>query len=256
MSAPIANDLVDFDIRARVVVISMRREAKRNAVDRHLADAIDAALNRLEDDPDLWIGILTGTSTVFSAGSDLSAQGDNKTTRGGEYGIIRRARRKPLIAAVEGYALGGGFEIVLACDLVVAASDATFGLPEVTRGVLPTSGALFRAPSALPLNVAREMILTGQRIGATRLERLGVVNRVSAPGRAVADAVAMAQQMLTNAPLALQECVESVQAIVGEGDHRGWAVTQRAMDRLSRTSDTREGVQAFLEKRQPVWTGS
>jgi enoyl-CoA hydratase/carnithine racemase len=142
------SDLVDLEIRDHIGIISMRREVKRNAVDRQLADAIDETLNRLEDEPDLWVGILTGTRTVFSAGSDLSAGGDNKTERGGEYGIIRRKRRKPLIAAVEGYALGGGFEIVLACDLVVAAADATFGLPEVARAVLPTSGALFRPPRA------------------------------------------------------------------------------------------------------------
>src|SRR5436305_5188975 len=153
------NDLVGMEIRDHVAVMTMRREAKRNAIDRHLADAIDAALNRLEDDPELWVGVLTGTRMGFSAGSDLAAAGDNRTERGGEYGIIRRSRRKPLIAAVEGYALGGGFEIVLACDLVVAASDVTFGLPEVTRGVLPTSGARFRAPRGLPLNVAREMVL-------------------------------------------------------------------------------------------------
>ena len=127
------SDLVDLEIRERIAIISMRREAKRNAVDRHLADALDAAFNRLEDDPELWVGILTGTPLVFSAGSDLGARGDNKTERGGEYGIIRRKRRKPLIAAVEGYALGGGFEMVLACDLVVAGRDVTFGLPEVAR---------------------------------------------------------------------------------------------------------------------------
>jgi enoyl-CoA hydratase/carnithine racemase len=248
-------DLVDLDVRGHIAVISMRREAKRNAVDRHLADALDVAFNRLEDDPDLWVGILTGTPLVFSAGSDLSSNGDNVTERGGEYGIIRRQRRKPLIAAVEGYALGGGFEIVLACDLVVAASDATFGLPEVARGVLPTSGGLFRAPRALPLNVAREMILTGERLDAARLERLGVVNAVAEPGEAVATALALAERIVTNAPLSVQACVDAVGAIVGEGDERGWQATSAAMAALAGTADTQEGVRAFLEKRAPVWTG-
>lgn len=248
-------DLVDLDIRGHVAVISMHREAKRNAVDRQLADALDAAMNRLEDDPDLWVGILTGTRMVFSAGSDLSSNGDNATERGGEYGIIRRQRRKPLIAAVEGYALGGGFEIVLACDLVVAARDATFGLPEVARGLLPTSGGLFRAPRALPLNVAREMILTGERLAADRLERLGVVNIVAEPGDAVATARALAERIVVNAPLSLQACVEAVGAIVGEGDERGWLATRDAMAGLAGTVDMQEGVRAFLDKRAPVWTG-
>ena len=123
--------LVETSRHGRVLVVSMRREGKRNAVDRALADALDVALSGLDDDPEVWVGVLTGTTTVFSAGSDLTALGDYYTERGGEYGIIRRDRRKPLIAAVEGPALGGGMEIVLACDLVVASTTARFGLPEV-----------------------------------------------------------------------------------------------------------------------------
>jgi enoyl-CoA hydratase/carnithine racemase len=251
----LTSPLVEVEIQGRVALISMRRDAKRNAVDRTLADAIDAALNRLEDDPDLWVGVLTGTRTFFSAGTDLAAGGDNKTERGGEYGIIRRRRRKPLIAAVEGFALGGGFEMALACDLIVAASDATFGLPEVVRGVLPTSGALFRAPRALPLNVARELILTGARLGVERAERLGLVNVVAEPGGAVAAALALAQQIAANAPLSVQACVETVAAIVGERDERAWAATEAATAALRGTADRDEGIAAFLEKRPPRWTG-
>src|SRR3954447_8256673 len=254
-SLTVTSDLVELAVRDHVAVISMRREAKRNAVDRALADAIDGALNRLEDDPDLWGGILTGTRTVFSAGSDLGSLGDNRTERGGEYGVIRRRRRKPLIAAVEGYALGGGFEIVLACDLVVAASDATFGLPEVSRGVLPTSGALFRAPRGLPLNVAREMILTGERIGVDRAERLGLVNLVTEPGGAVDGALSMAGKIVANAPLSVQACVHAVSAIVGADDGRGGQEPETAISSLADTDDTAEGVRAFLEKPPPVWTG-
>jgi enoyl-CoA hydratase/carnithine racemase len=139
--------------------------------------------------------------------------------------------------------------------LVVAARDATFGLPEVARGLLPTSGGLFRAPRALPLNVAREMILTGERMNADRLERLGVVNIVAEPGDAVASALAMAERIVINAPLSLQACVEAVGAIVGEGDERGWAATRDAMASLTGTADMQEGVRAFLDKRAPVWTG-
>lgn len=249
------SELVDVEIRDHVAIISMQREAKRNAVDRHLADGIDAALNRLEDDPALWVGILTGTPRVFSAGSDLSANGDNKTPRGGEYGIIRRDRRKPLIAAVEGYALGGGFEIVLACDLVVAASNVEFGLPEVARAVVPTSGALFRAPQSLPLNVAREMILTGERISAERAERLGLVNLITEPGEAVDGALRLAERIVVNAPRSVQACVEAVRSVVGAIDGNGWEATRKALSHIADAEDTREGINAFLEKRAPVWTG-
>lgn len=249
------SDLVELTVQDHIVLISMRREAKRNAVDRQLAEAIDGALNRLEDDPDLWVGILTGTLKVFSAGTDLSTAGDNKTARGGEYGIIRRRRRKPLIAAVEGYALGGGFEIVLACDLVVAAENVTFGLPEVVRGVLPTSGGLFRAPRGLPLNVAREMILTGERLDAQRAERLGLVNMITEPGGAVAGALALAAKIASNAPLSVQACVDAVGSIIGAGDELGWERTEAAMASISESTDVQEGVRAFLEKRPPVWTG-
>ena len=160
--------LVSTRREGHVLIVSMQREGKRNAINRELADDIDVALNLLDDDVDLWAGVLTGTPTVFSAGSDLTAGGDYHTTRGGEYGVIRRQRRKPLIAAVEGPALGGGLEIVLACDLVVASTSARFGLPEVRIGVIPTCAALFRAPRAFPLNLAREMILTGEPIDAAR----------------------------------------------------------------------------------------
>ena len=133
-----------------VLVVTMDRAAKRNAIDRAMADALDRAFNELDDDESLWAGVLTGTTECFSAGSDLTAGGDYVTERGGEYGIIRRPRRKPLVAAVEGPALGGGLEIVLACDLVVAARTARFGLPEVSIGVIPTCAGLFRGPARSP----------------------------------------------------------------------------------------------------------
>jgi enoyl-CoA hydratase len=248
-------ELVTTHRRDRALVISMQREHKRNAVDRDLADAIDHALNELDDDPDLWVGVLTGTSTVFSAGSDLGSNGDYVTERGGEYGIIRRERRKPLIAAVEGFALGGGFEIVLACDLVVASSTARFGLPEVRRGVLPTCGALFRGPTTLPLNLAREMILTGQPVSADRLHAVGVVNVVTDPGRALDAAIAVAQQICENAPLSVQACLHAVNTLVSAEADAGWSATDRAQQAIAGSDDQREGVRAFFEKRPPQWSG-
>jgi enoyl-CoA hydratase/carnithine racemase len=233
----------------------MRREAKRNAVNRELALAIEVALDLLEDDPDLWVGILTGTHAVFSAGSDLSGGESNSTERGGSYGIIQRERRKPLIAAVEGPALGGGLEIVLACDLVVASSTAVFGLPEVSRGVLPTCAGLFRGPRAMPVNIARELILTGVPINAARAYELGLANRVSEPGEAVEVALELAQRICANAPLSVQACLVAVSKVLAVNDDLGWQSTRDAMAEIQGTTDMSEGVRAFFERRQPVWTG-
>jgi enoyl-CoA hydratase/carnithine racemase len=247
--------LVERRREGRVLVISMHRGEKRNAVDRALADALDEALNDLDDDDELWAGVLTGTPEVFSAGSDLTAVGDYVTSRGGEYGIIRRNRRKPLIAAVEGPALGGGLEIVLACDLVVAATSARFGLPEVRIGVVPTCAGLFRAPRALPLNVARQLILTGRPIDASRAYEVGFVNALTEPGRALDEALLLAHDICSNAPVSVQSCLAAVNTLVGASDELGWEQTDSALRAASRSADAREGVTAFLEKRPPVWTG-
>lgn len=249
-------ELVTTSRQDRVLLISMQREHKRNAVDRELADALDEALSRLDDDPELWAGVLTGTDRVFCAGSDLTSRGDYVTDRGGEYGIIRRTRRKPLIAAVEGVALGGGFEIVLACDLVVAARDARFGLPEVCRGLVPTCAALFRAPRTLPVNLAREMVLTGAPVTAQRLYDTGVVSEVCEPGGAVAAGLALAHRICQNAPLAVQACLRAIDDVVSAQESAGWAATERAQDAIRDTGDLMEGLHAFFEKRPPRWSGT
>jgi enoyl-CoA hydratase len=248
-------ELVGTRREGHVLVVSMQREEKRNAVNRALADAIDEALNTLDDDADLWGGVLTGTSTVFSAGSDLTAGGDYHTERGGEYGVIRRLRRKPLIAAVEGPALGGGLEIVLACDLVVASTSARFGLPEVRIGVIPTCAALFRAPRAFPLNLARELILTGEPIDATRAYSAQFVNVLTEPGEAVTRALELANRICASSPLSVQACLAAVNGLVGSDDEAGWAATSEALGSLQGTADSGEGIRAFFEKRPPVWTG-
>ncbi len=238
-----------------VLVIAMLRESKRNAMNRAMADALDEALAELDDDPDLWAGVLTGGATYFSAGSDLTARGDYVTERGGEYGIIRRPRRKPLVAAVEGFALGGGMEIVLSCDLVVAASNARFGLPEVGIGVIPTCAGIFRAPQALPLNLARELILTGQPIGADRAYAAGFVNVLTEPGAACDGAIALAQRIVRNAPLSVQACLAAINEQLAPEVKAGWAATDRAKAAVLGTEDAKEGVRSFLEKRPPEWRG-
>ena len=248
---------VETEVRGRVLVVTMQREAKRNAIDQELADGISAALDRLDDDPELWVGVLTGTATVFSAGSDLATSrgGSAATGRGGEYGVIRRDRVKPLIAAVEGPALGGGFEIVLACDLVVAARDASFGLPEVKRGLVPTCGGLFRTPRALPLNVAKEMLLTGDRLDPERAYALGLVNVVAEPGGALTAALALAEHMCEVGPIGARASLRALEATVAAHDDVGWEATTVATGAIAGSDDVQEGVLAFFEKREPRWTG-
>jgi len=254
-SAEDPEQLVERRREGRVLVITMRRAAKRNAIDRAMADGLDDALNELDDDDELWAGVLTGTPDVFSAGSDLTALGDYVTERGGEYGVIRRARRKPLVAAVEGPALGGGLEIALACDLVVAAKTARFGLPEVRIGVVPTCAGLFRGPRAFPLNVARQLILTGRPIDAARAYEIGFVNVLTEPGQALNEAERLAQEICENAPVSVQSCLAAVNALAGADDDLGWEHTSAALRAASSSADAREGVRSFLEKRPPVWTG-
>ncbi|HZZ46901.1 MAG TPA: enoyl-CoA hydratase-related protein [Pseudonocardia sp.] len=241
-------------VQDRVLVVTIDRPSRRNAIDRATADGLDAALNRLDDDPELWAGVITGAGGFFCAGSDLRANRDYFTERGGEYGVVRRERRTPLIAAVEGFALGGGMEIALACDLVVAASDARFGLPEVTIGVLPTCGGLFRGPRALPANVARELVLTGDPMSATRMYELGFVNRLTEPGDSLAGAIQLAERICRNAPVAVQACVRALDDALGD-DAVGWSGTELAKDAAMDSADAAEGVSAFLEKRPPSWSG-
>jgi len=249
------NESVCIERRGRVLVITIDREHKRNSIDRRTADELDVAFNLLDDDPELWAGVLTGSRTMFCAGSDLNARGDYVTERGGEYGIVRRRRSKPIIAAVEGFALGGGLEIVLACDLVVASTTARFGLPEVKIGVVAACAGLFRGPQSLPANLARQLALTGEPVSAQRGFDVGFVNVLAEPGAALDTAVAMAEQICTNAPMAVQATLRAVNQWYEDHHERGWALTDGAQQAVRDGDDFEEGIAAFLEKRPPVWRG-
>jgi enoyl-CoA hydratase len=244
---------VEVERIGRILVISIQREEKRNALNAEITAAVDAAMNELEDNPDLWCGVLTGTATVFSAGADLGAGTGGPTPRGGEVGLVRRHRTKPLIAAVEGYAVGGGMELVLSCDLVVASRDASFGLPEVKRGLMPDYGGTFRSVRQLPPNVARELLLTGEFLSAERAERLGFVNRITEPGSARAEALVLAEQVCNNAPLAVQSALASANEVLASREDTYWATSDRLHQRLVDTEDSTEGIAAFFERRAPVW---
>ena len=241
--------------RDRVLLVRMDRPAKRNAVDAPMTAALDAALNELEDDPDLWCGVLTGGPEVFCAGTDLVQGPGDPTPRGGNYGVVRRRRTTPLVAAVEGVAYGGGFEIVLACDLVVAGESARFGLPEVARGVVANCGALFRTPRPLPLTVAKQMPLTGRPMAAARAYELGLVSELVADGGAEAAALDLAAAICANSPVAVGATLAAVEKVVGAADELGWAATAEAAAVTDASADRAEGVAAFLEKREPQWTG-
>jgi enoyl-CoA hydratase len=237
------------------LVVRIEREEKRNAIDRATTERIEAALDRLEGDPLLSVGVITGTAAVFSAGTDLNEPVSPATERGGEYGLIRRRRVKPLIAAVEGPAFGGGFEIALACDLVVASTTARFALPESRRGLVASSGGLFRALRSLPLNVAREMLLTGAELDAGRAQQFGLVNRVSPPGAAVDEALVMAEEINASSPVSIRETLAVIDLLQAEDDERGWAATAAAQETILASEDRREGIAAFLERRPPRWRG-
>ncbi|HEY6131233.1 MAG TPA: enoyl-CoA hydratase-related protein [Halioglobus sp.] len=246
---------VETIIQGRILVIKMARPEKRNALNADITLGIDAAMNELEDNAELWCGILTGSETAFSAGADLATGPGEPTERGGIVGLINRHRTKPLIAAVEGMALGGGLELVLCCDLVIASTSAKFGLPEVKRGLMPDFGGAFRISRYLPTNIARELLLSGENISAERAERLGFVNYLTEDGQALARATALAEKICDNAPLAVRAGLAIFNAEVNGNEAESWDRSHAAHMRLLKTEDVKEGIGAFFEKRQPVWSG-
>ncbi|MDH3681098.1 MAG: crotonase/enoyl-CoA hydratase family protein [Acidimicrobiia bacterium] len=252
--------IVTYEREGRNAVITINRPEARNAVNGEVAAGIEAAIDRLEADDEAWTGILTGAGTVFSAGADLKevASGGGRnlgTERGGFGGIVVRDRTKPIIAAVDGPAVAGGCEIALACDLIVASTNARFGLPEVKRSLVAGAGGLQRLPRALPFNLAMELALTGDTIDAEQAHTHGMVNVVCAPGEALAAAAALADRVNANAPLAVRETRNLVRSGATQDTVDAIGSATRAMAALAATDDWAEGPRAFIEKRPPVWTG-
>lgn len=252
--------MIDYEQRGRVAVFTINRPEARNAVNGDVASGLEAAIDRFEADPDTWVAVLTGAGPVFSAGADLKAIATGQaaalnTKKGGFAGIATRERTKPIIAAVNGPALAGGCEIVLSCDMVVASTEARFGLPEVKRSLVAGAGGLFRLPRALPSVIAMEMILTGDPIEAQRAYDLGFVNQLVEPGQVVAAAVALAERICVNAPVAVRESRSVVLASALTDDEIAWRLTHEAFGRVVQTEDFAEGPKAFIEKRAPEWKG-
>jgi enoyl-CoA hydratase len=244
--------------RGAVQVITINRPSARNALDAEVAAAVAAAVDQLDADDDLRAGVLTGAGGTFSAGMDLKAflRGESPSLPGrGLCGITRTPPRKPLIAAVEGWALAGGFELVLACDLVVAARTARFGVPEVKRSLVAAGGAALLLPQRVPRAVALELLLTGEPIGAERAAAVGLVNRLVDEGAAVDAAVELAGTIAANGPLAVAATKRIVQEAPSWPAAEAWSRHDELVAPVFTSDDAREGSTAFAERRPPVWRG-
>lgn len=238
------------------LVITINRPEARNAINRATAQALAAALDHLDARDDLLVGILTGAGGTFSAGMDLKAfaAGEKPIVPGrGFAGITRAQIKTPLIAAVEGYALGGGTEIALACDMIVAARDAAFGQTEVHYGLVPPEGGLIRLPERIPRNIAMELLLTGDRLTAERAERLGMVNHLTEPGQALSQALELAARIARNAPLAVEAIKRALNERSSYRDLDAFAEEDPITAAVLESQDAKEGARAFAEKRSPHW---
>ncbi len=245
----------------RVELVRINREAARNAIDGPTTRALDSTFDELTEDQDVWAVVLTGTGErAFSAGMDLKAfvSGDAgiRSSENGFAGLTRRHFPKPLIAAVNGAALAGGCELVLSCDLVVAAEHATFGIPEVKRGLAAAAGGLIRLHRRIPLSIALELALTGEPIDARRAQVLGLVNRVVAADQVVESALELAEKICANAPLAVRISKEIMMRSLDLPEHEAWKMNDEKIVPVFTSKDAIEGATAFAEKRPPRWEGA
>lgn len=252
-------DNVRTEQEGHLLVITIDRPQVRNAVDGPTAAALHAAMDRIDADPGIFAAILTGAGGTFSAGADLKAAArdghSGAVTARGPFGLCRRPPAKPLIAAVEGFAMGGGFEMVLACDLVVAARNACFALPEVKRNLVASGGGLLRLPRRLPYPVAAEIALTGGMVAADMLHRWGLVNRLAEAGAALEAARILATEIMAGGPTALAATIAILRQAGGATEDADWT-RARDLARPALTAEDRsEGLRAFIEKRPPRWRG-
>lgn len=250
--------VLERERRGRVEILTLNRPEARNAVSPEVSRAIEAALDDLEADPEIRVIVLTGNGPVFCAGADLKvvARGEGmsiETERGGFGGLARREVSKPIVAAVNGPALAGGFELALACDLVVAAESATFGLPEAKRGLLAAAGGPIRLAKRVPLALALEIVMTGDPISAPRAHSVGLVSRVVADGQVVDAAVELAERIMANSPSAVRAARALVRGAVDRDEAGGWELTYELARTAIASGDAIEGATAFAEKRDPVW---
>jgi enoyl-CoA hydratase len=251
---------VDYIRKGNVAIITMNRPEARNAINGEMAATMEAALDQMEEDPEVWVGILTAVGKAFCAGADLKeiSAGNGaalSTRKGGFAGIARRERTKPLIAAITGSALAGGTEIALSCDMIIAADDTNFGLPEVKRSLVAGAGGLFRLPRQIGRAAALEAILTGDPLSSQRAYELGMVNKVVPEAEVMAEAEKLAARITANAPLAVAASRAVAVLATSRTDDELWQASGAAFGSIINTEDYREGPRAFIEKRKPVWKG-
>ena len=241
-----------------LLIIRIDRPHRRNAFDGATAHALEAAIDAFEDDEELWCAILTGSDIAFSAGQDLiaAAVGDVAVTkRRGGFGIMAQPPTKPIIAAVEGHAVAGGLELCLACDLIVASRTAMMGLPEAARALVAAGGGCFRLPKRIPYHLAMELAITGKPWPATRFAELGLVNRLTEPGDALAGAIELAADVVAGGPVAVRSSKQIVRHAYDWDDAGAWNNQLEYTRAVMESEDLREGLRAFAEKRDPVWKG-
>ncbi len=244
--------------RDRILIITLNRPDQRNAVNAAVAQGVAAALDELDGDAQLSLGVLTGAGKGFCSGMDLKAFGAGERPHvpgRGFAGIVERAADKPLIAAIEGFAVAGGLEVALACDLIVAAKGARLGIPEVKRSLVAAGGALLRLPRTMPRNVAMELALTGDLIEAERAHELGLVNRLADPGQALDTALELAETIAANGPLALAATKRIMVESADWPDAEYFDRQREIIEPVFNSEDAREGATAFAERRDPVWKG-
>jgi enoyl-CoA hydratase/carnithine racemase len=247
-------DVVRTAREGAVLVITLHRPEVRNAIDSALSRGILAALAELDADDDARVGVITGAGGTFCAGMDLKAFArDGLPDRVDD--IFRLGCRKPLVAAIEGVAVGGGLELALVADLLVAGSDARFGSPDVTFGLFPGGGALLRLPRCLPQSVVTEMALTGEPLSAQLALQHGLIVRMCEPGRALDEALALAARIARNAPLGVQAVKRMLRLAPGGSEDELWPVQRELVDAVFHSDDAQEGARAFAEKRPARWTG-
>ena len=258
-AAPTGEDAIKRErIGEHILVIRIDRPHRRNAFDGATARAMEAAIDAYEEDDSLRCAIITGSDVVFSSGQDLIAAAYNDmgaSARRGGFGIMSMPPTKPVIAAVEGHALAGGLELCLACDLIVSSRTATMGIPEAARSLVAVGGGLFRLPKRIPYHLAMELALTGKAWPATRMAELGLVNKLTEPGQALAGALELAQEVLAAGPLAVRASKQIVQRAYDWQDADGWTKQMEFARPVMASEDLQEGLRAFAEKRPPVWKG-
>lgn len=251
-------EVVLVEQRDRILIITINRPKAKNAVNAAVSQGLADAMDRLDDDAGLSVGVLTGAGGSFSAGMDLKAfaRGENVVVKGRGMGFTERPPVKPLIAAVEGYALAGGTELALATDLIVASKDSAFGIPEVKRGLVAGGGGLLRLPQRIPYAIAMELALTGDHLPAQRAHELGLVNVLAEPRGALDAAIALGQKITANGPLAVAATKRIIVESRGWSQDTAFAEQAKILMPVFTSNDAKEGAIAFAEKRPPRWTGS